>query len=336
MGEAQGEISSQVKFSLLLGICLASVLSALAVGGVPLSLIEIVRGEASKLDLTVFSEIRAPRVILAATVGASLAVAGAVLQGFFRNPLADPGLIGVSGGAALGAVAMIVLGSSLALPATFAPYTMPLAAILGSLCVTGALYLFSAYYGQFRIVTVLLVGIAINALSSVGIGIFQYISNDAQLRSLIFWMMGSFGRAHWVTTVPCVLAMVLAVLVLITKSNSLDKLQLGENEAFHLGVDVKATKRDLVLLSAVCVGAGVAVSGIIGFVGLIVPHIVRFTIGVRHKPLMIGSALTGGSLMVLADLLARIVALPAEVPVGLVTSAIGAPFFLWLITKVKP
>ena len=336
MGEAQSEISSQVKFALLLGICLASVLSALAIGGVPLSLIEIVRGEASKLDLTVFSEIRAPRVILAATVGASLAAAGAVLQGFFRNPLADPGLIGVSGGAALGAVSMIVLGSSLDLPAAFAPYTMPVAAIFGALCVTGALYLFSTYFGQFRIVTVLLVGIAFNALSSVGIGIFQYISNDAQLRSLIFWMMGSFGRAHWVTVVPCVLAMVSAVLILITKSNSLDKLQLGEYEAFHLGVDVKATKRDLVLLSAICVGAGVAVSGIIGFVGLVVPHIVRFTIGVRHKPLMIGSALAGGSLMVLADLLSRVVALPAEVPVGLVTSAIGAPFFLWLITKVKP
>ncbi len=336
MGEAQGETSSQVKFLFLLGICLASILCALAIGGVPLSLIEIVRGEASKLDLTVFSEIRAPRVILAATVGASLAVAGAVLQGFFRNPLADPGLIGVSGGAALGAVAMIVLGSSLELPAAFAPYTMPVAAIFGSLCVTGALYLFSTYFGQFRIVTVLLVGIAFNALSSVGIGIFQYISNDAQLRSLIFWMLGSFGRAHWVTAVPCVLAMVSAVLILITKSNSLDKLQLGENEAFHLGVDVKATKRDLVLLSAICVGAGVAVSGIIGFVGLVVPHIVRFTIGVRHKPLMIGSALAGASLMVSADLLARLVALPAEVPVGLVTSAIGAPFFLWLITKVKP
>jgi iron complex transport system permease protein len=231
---------------------------------------------------------------------------------------------------------MIVLGSSLALPVAFAPFTMPMAAIFGSLCVTGALYLFSNYYGQFRIVTVLLVGIAFNALSSVGIGIFQYISNDAQLRSLIFWMMGSFGRAHWVTTVPCVLAMVSAVLVLITKSNSLDKLQLGENEAFHLGVDVKATKRDLVLLSAICVGAGVAVSGIISFVGLVVPHIVRFTIGVRHKPLLMGSALAGGALMVLADLLARVVALPAEVPVGLMTSAIGAPFFLWLITKVKP
>ncbi len=336
MNEAQREVGSGLKIFILLAVCFASVLAALAIGGVSLSLSEIALGEATKLEVTVLSEIRAPRVILAATVGASLAVAGAVLQGFFRNPLADPGLIGVSGGAALGAVAMIVLGSSLALPDTFAPYTMPIAAIIGSLCVTAALYAFSAYYGQFRIVTVLLVGIAINALSSVGIGIFQYLSNDAQLRSLIFWMMGSFGRAHWMTTVPCVLAMLSAVLVLITKSNSLDKLQLGENEAFHLGVDVKATKRDLVLLSAICVGAGVAVSGIIGFVGLIVPHIVRFTIAVRHKPLMIGSALVGGSLMVLADLLARMVALPAEVPVGLVTSAIGAPFFLWLITKVRP
>ena len=331
MREVQGEVSSELKFSLLLGIFLASVLSALTIGGVPLSLLEIVKGEASKLDLTVFSEIRAPRVMLAATVGASLAVAGAVLQGFFRNPLADPGLIGVSGGAALGAVAMIVLGSSLALPSVFAPYTMPIAAIFGSLCVTGALYLFSVHYGQFRIVTVLLVGIAFNALSSVGIGVFQYISNDAQLRSLIFWMMGSFGRAHWMTAVPCVLAMVSAVAVLITKSNSLDKLQLGENEAFHLGVDVKATKRDLVLLSAICVGA-LRHHWLCGFSGASYCPIHHR----GHKPLMIGSALAGGALMVLADLLARVVALPAEVPVGLVTSAIGAPFFLWLITRVKP
>ena len=308
----------------------------LSVGAVPLPIWDIVTGSADSLESTIFTQIRAPRVLLAAAVGASLACAGAVLQGLFRNPLADPGLIGVSGGAALGAVAVIVFGSWLDIPPELAGYTMPVAAVFGALVVTGILYLFASRFGQFKIVTVLLVGIAINALSSVGIGLFQYLSDDTQLRTLIFWMMGSFGRAQWGTALPCIAMMTLATFALIGRSGPLDKLQLGEFEAFHLGIDVLSVKRQVVLLSAVCVGAGVAVAGIIGFVGLVVPHIVRFTLGVSHRPLILGSALLGATLMVSADLVARTAVLPAEIPVGLVTSALGAPFFLWLITKVAP
>tara|TARA_B100001059_G_scaffold72079_1_gene69214 strand:+ start:1527 stop:2561 length:1035 start_codon:yes stop_codon:yes gene_type:complete len=330
--------NSNIKWSSIFvaAVFLFAVILGLSLGAVQLPIWNIVTGSADSLETTIFTQIRAPRVFLAAAVGASLAGAGAVLQGLFRNPLADPGLIGVSGGAALGAVAVIVFGAWLSVPPELAIYTMPVAAVFGALVVTGVLYLFANRFGQFRIVTVLLVGIAINALSSVGIGLFQYASDDAQLRTLIFWMMGSFGRAQWMTALPCIAMMILATLALVGRAEALDKLQLGEAEAFHLGVDVIYIKRQVVLLSAICVGAGVAVAGIIGFVGLVVPHIARFTLGVAHRPLILGSALLGATLMVSADLLARTAVLPAEIPVGLVTSALGAPFFLWLITKVTP
>ena len=308
---------------------------ALSSGAVPLSIGALIDGSAKGLEITIFSEIRAPRVLLSGLVGASLAAAGAVLQGLFRNPLADPGLIGVSSGAALGAVSMIVFGSALDLPDWIAIYSMPLAAIIGAMGVTFFLYTFSNYYGHFSVVTVLLVGIAINALASVGIGAFQYLSDDAQLRSLVFWMMGSFGRADWITVMPAASIMLVSILVLVRQSTQLDRLQLGEAEAFHLGINVKKLKRLVILVSAGAVGAGVALSGIIGFVGLVVPHLVRLLFGVSHRILIPGSALLGACLMISADLVSRIVIIPSELPVGLVTSALGAPFFLWLIARAR-
>ena len=212
---------------------------------------------------------------------------------------------------------------------------MPLAAIIGAMGVTFFLYTFSNYYGHFSVVTVLLVGIAINALASVGIGAFQYLSDDAQLRSLVFWMMGSFGRADWITVLPAASIMLVSILVLVRQSTQLDRLQLGEAEAFHLGINVKKLKRLVILVSAGAVGAGVALSGIIGFVGLVVPHLVRLLFGVSHRILIPGSALLGACLMISADLISRIVIIPSELPVGLVTSALGAPFFLWLIARAR-
>ena len=198
-----GESRKQNIALIVLAVILFSTAAlALSSGAVPLSIRTLIDGSAKSLEITIFSEIRAPRVLLSGLVGASLAAAGAVLQGLFRNPLADPGLIGVSSGAALGAVSMIVFGSALDLPDWIAVYSMPLAAIIGAMAVTFFLYTFANYYGHFSVVTVLLVGIAINALASVGIGAFQYLSDDAQLRSLVFWMMGSFGRADWITVMP--------------------------------------------------------------------------------------------------------------------------------------
>ena len=320
--------------ALLAAALLGALALALAIGAMPMSFADIF-GEEASLQRLVFIEIRAPRVALAGLVGAVLAVSGAALQGLFRNPLADPGLIGVSSGAALGAVAMIVLGSGW-LASFLTAYALPLAAMLGAVLVTLFLWAFASRYGQFSIVTILLVGIAVNALAAVGLGAFQYLSDEGQLRTLTFWMLGSFGRANWSTVLPAALAMTVAAAPLFFATRALDLMQLGESEAFHLGVAVKPLKRRVILCAAAAVGAGVALSGIIGFVGLVVPHLVRLLLGASHRWVLPGAALLGAALTVLADLLARTVAAPAEVPVSLVTSALGAPFFLWLIARVRP
>lgn len=323
--------------AVLAAVLLAAAALALATGAMPLPLIDIALGRAADLPRMVLVEIRAPRVVLAGCTGMALAIAGAALQGLFRNPLADPGLIGVSSGAALGAVAMIVLGS--AAPAVFgahAAYALPVAAILGAMAATLFLYAFAQRYGQFSIVTIILVGIAVNALAGVGIGAFQYLGNDAQLRTLTFWMMGSFARAEWQTVLPAVALAGVAAAPVLLSSRRLDLLQLGEAEAFHLGVDVARLKRTIVLASAATVGTGVALAGMIGFVGLVAPHLVRLMVGAGHRQVLPGAALLGAALTILADLAARTIAAPAEIPVSLVTSAIGAPFFLWLIARARP
>ena len=318
---------------LALGVTVAV---ALARGAIPVSLVDVLRGLGSDLENSVVLEIRGPRVLLAGFVGAALAVSGAALQGLFRNPLADPGLIGVASGAALGASTMIVLGSGLAITGALAVYAVPVAAIAGALVVTGFLYWFSSRFGQFSIVTIVLVGIAANALAGVGIGALQYVSDDAGLRTLTFWMMGSFGRATWTTLAPAVALMAIMTTPIFFVARSLDLLQLGEAEAFHMGVDVRRLKRRIVLSSAGAVGAGVALVGIVGFVGLVVPHLVRLGLGAAHRHLLPGSALLGATLTILADTLARTAAAPAELPVSLITSALGAPFFLWLIARQRP
>ena len=332
----------------LLALAAAAAMALALCGGAMSIAVADLLADGNALQRTVFAHIRAPRVALAGLVGAVLAVAGAALQGLFRNPLADPGLIGVSSGAALGATALIVLGAALAdllrttplapvaASAHALPFAVPLAAIGGAALVTLFLYAFSARYGRFSIVTIILVGIAVNALAGVGIGAFQYLSDDAQLRTLTFWMMGSFGGANWPTVLPAALLMGAAATPLFFAARGLDLLQLGEAEAFHLGIDVRRLKRRAILCSAAAVGAGVALAGMIGFVGLVVPHLVRLLIGAAHRYVLAGSVLLGATLTMLADLLARVVVAPAELPVGLVTSALGAPFFLWLIARARP
>lgn len=321
---------------LLAGLLGIAAVVALATGAVPISLTAILSGEATGLESTIFSEIRVPRVMLAGFVGAALGLCGAALQGLFRNPLADPGLIGVSSGAALGAISIIVMGPALGLTGSFAPYSLPLAAIAGALAVTAFLYAFSSRYGRFSVVTILLVGIAVNALASVGIGLFQFLSDDAGLRTLTFWMMGSFGRTTWTTALPAIAVMAAAAVPLLLLGRHLDALQLGEAEAFYAGVDVMKVKRYVILCSAIAVGSGVALSGIVGFVGLVVPHLVRLVLGPAHRYVLPGAVLLGASLTMLADTVSRTVVAPAEIPVSLVTSALGAPFFLWLISSVRP
>ncbi|MEM8497209.1 MAG: iron ABC transporter permease [Pseudomonadota bacterium] len=279
--------------------------------------------------------IRIPRVVLAAAVGAALAVVGASLQGLFRNPLADPGLLGVSGGAAVGAVSMIVLGSSITLPTSLAPYLLPIAAVIGAGLSTTILYLFAKRAGHFHTATLLLVGVGLNALFIAFIGLFQYVSDDVQLRTLTFWMMGSFGRSTWTTLLPVLFAITATLLVLIRQSRGMDLLQLGEPEAEYLGLNVGRLKHTIIIGSAVAVGCAVSLSGIVNFIGLVAPHLVRLLGGVLHRFVLLGSALLGAILAVMGDLLARTLVVPAEIPVGLVISVVGAPVFLWLLLRLR-
>lgn len=318
-------------------LLLVLVVFAVSTGAVPVPLLAHLAGAASmsELERTVLLELRLPRVLLAAAVGAALATAGACLQGLFRNPLAEPQLIGVSSGAALGAVSMIVLGDALAMPEWLRSYALPLAAISGALLVTGGLYVFASRRGQRSVMALLLLGIAVNAIAGVGIGLFTWVANDGELRSLTFWTMGSFGGNRWDTVVPAVLLMSGALALVLPAAAELDRLQLGELEAERLGVCLRRLKRRIVFGVAVAVGAGVAVAGTIGFIGLVVPHIARLLGGVRHAFLLPASALLGAGLSIAADLGARTLVVPAEMPVGLITSAIGAPFFLWLVLRVR-
>ena len=307
----------------------------ISIGSFDISLYEYFFGNTNELKNKVFEQIRLPRVILAGLVGASLAVSGASLQGLFRNPLADPGLIGVSAGAALGATLIIVLGSSFVPDYIFGPLILPLSAILGSALVIYLLYLFTKGFGYRGVTYMLLVGIAVNALASVGIGVLTFISTDSELRGLTFWTMGSFGAANWTLVVPAIIVIIPTCLWLLSSSRKLDLLQLGEPEAERLGVDVKKLKFKVIISSAVVVGVSVSLSGMIGFVGLVVPHLMRLLGGVNHSYLLPSSIIFGSSIMIFADLLSRILIQPAELPVGLLTSAIGAPFFLWLILRIK-
>ena len=320
----------------LLGAILVVVfLFATTTGAVSLSIFSIAGGTASELERTVFFDIRLPRVFLAALVGAGLAISGACLQGLFRNPLADPGLIGVSSGAAMGAVIYIAVGSSLVVAAWLQPYVLSLSAVVGAMLCTSLLYVFAGKFGRFNIVSILLVGIAVNSIAGVVVGIFQYVSDDGELRSIVFWLMGSFGRATWTSILPAAVLMVAAIALLLQQKRALDLLQLGESEAYHLGVNIRSLKRRIIFASATAVGAGVALVGMVGFVGLVIPHIVRLIVGSTNKWVLPGSALLGASLTVLADTLARTAIAPAEIPVSLVTSALGAPFFLWLLTRSR-
>jgi iron complex transport system permease protein len=318
---------------------LTSVIAGLCIGAFPVGfsqLLSAVGLSSEPLDATtsaVLYAIRAPRVLAAFAVGAALAAGGTAMQSLFRNPLADPGLLGVSSGAALAAVSVIVLGEKVmhVMPPDLRPWLLPLAAFLGGLCSTVVVYRIAARNGAALVGTLLLAGIAINALTSAGIGLLVFVADDQQLRTLIFWTMGGFGAVTWAAIVPALLVLAISVPTLLPAAHLLDALALGEREAGHVGVDVERLKRRLVAQVALAVGAGVAISGIVGFVGLIAPHIVRLLLGPSHRTLLPAAALFGGAFVVLADALARVLVSPAELPIGVLTALVGGPFFLWLL-----
>lgn len=274
--------------------------------------------------------IRLPRVLLALVIGGSLALAGCVMQGLFRNPLADPGLLGISSGAALAVALWVVL--PLTLPPLLMLYAPMLAAFLGALAATVVIFLLSKSRDS-SLSRLLLVGIAINALCGAAVGVLSWVSNDAQLRQLSLWGMGSLGQAQWSTLLTVTSLMVPAVILIWRLAAALNLLQLGEEEAHYLGVDVQSVQKLLLVCSALLVAAAVAVSGVIGFIGLVVPHLIRMWLGADHRAVIPGSVLAGAFLLLVADTLARTVVAPAEMPVGLLTSILGAPWFLWLIFR---
>ncbi|KAA1048558.1 iron ABC transporter permease [Pseudocitrobacter sp. 73] len=274
--------------------------------------------------------IRLPRVLLALVVGGSLSLAGCVMQGLFRNPLADPGLLGISSGAALAVALWVVL--PLTLPPLIMLYAPMLAAFFGALAATVVIFLLSRQRDS-SLSRLLLVGIAINALCGAAVGVLSWVSNDAQLRQLSLWGMGSLGQAQWSTLLTVASLMVPTVFVIWRLAAALNLLQLGEEETHYLGVDVQSVQRLLLVCSALLVAAAVAVSGVIGFIGLVVPHLIRMWLGADHRAVIPGSVLAGALLLLIADTFARTLVAPAEMPVGLLTSILGAPWFLWLIFR---
>lgn len=330
--------------TLLLGLAAMLVIALvlnLGIGAVPVSPSQTIAVLATRLGLDLgvgYSEqqaaviwaIRLPRVLLGTLVGAALAVAGAVLQGIFRNPLAEPGLIGVSSGAALAAVATIVLDL-----AVLGPASLPLAAFCGGLATTALVYRLARYHGRTEVVTLVLTGIAVNALAGALTGLLIFFASDQELRAIVFWSLGSLGGATWPsvwTAAPFVLA---SVLLAPRFGLALNLLALGEREAFHLGVDTERLRLVLIPLAALMTGAAVAVAGTVGFVGLVTPHLLRLAGGPDHRYLLPASALGGASLLLLADLTARTVVAPAELPLGVVMAMIGGPFFLWLLRRTR-
>ncbi|TBU78614.1 FecCD family ABC transporter permease [Phytopseudomonas daroniae] len=302
--------------------------AALRLAGLPLD------SEGLQQAELILGQIRMPRTLLGLAVGAVLALCGVAMQGLFRNPLADPGLIGVSSGAALGAAIAIVGGAALGgIPELFAPYLLSLCAFLGGLVVTALVYRLGRRNGQTSVTTMLLAGIALNALAFACIGLFTYLADDATLRTLTFWNLGSLNGASYARLWPLLLVTLAVALWLPRRAQALNALLLGESEARHLGFAVERLKRELVFCTALGVGAAVAAAGMIGFIGLVVPHLVRLLVGPDHRVLLPASALAGASLLLLADLFARLILSPAELPIGIVTALIGAPFFLYLLLR---
>ena len=319
--------------ALLLLLAIATVM-ALRVGPVAIGSVDVWQAlwqSDGSLQAMVVRELRLPRMILAALVGSALALSGAILQGLFRNPLADPGLIGVSSGAALGAVSVIVMASWWLNPVPV--WLLPMMAFVGALLATLVVWRIATRQSGTDVSLLLLAGIAINALVMALTGLLVFAADDAQLRELTFWNLGSVAQAtpeQIAVTLPC---LILVWLTIPWLARPLNALLLGEAVAGHLGFSVERVKRIAIFSVALSVGAAVSVSGLIGFVGLVAPHLVRLTLGADHRFLLPASALLGAALLIPADTIARTIVAPAELPIGLVMALMGGPFFLFLLMQ---
>ncbi|BDZ41643.1 ABC transporter permease [Paraoerskovia sediminicola] len=274
--------------------------------------------------------VRFPRVVLALVVGASLACAGALMQGVFGNPLAEPGVIGVSAGAAVGAAAVIVTGGALVSGTWIAA-----AAFAGGLVTTALVYVLARANGRTEVVTLVLTGIAINAFAGGLLAFFLFVADSAAREQIVFWQLGSLGAATWDAVAVALPIAVVGIAAAMLMRGRLDLLALGERAARHLGVDVERLRIVAIAVVALLVSAGVAFTGIIAFVGLVVPHLVRMALGPSHRTLIPVSALAGATLLLAADLFARTAVENVDLPLGMITSLVGGPFFFWLLRRTR-
>ncbi|MFF8612030.1 FecCD family ABC transporter permease [Streptomyces sp. NPDC015350] len=303
-----------------LGDVLSSVQHRIGLGGAALD----------RVGESVLWNVRLPRVVLALLVGASLGCAGALMQGVFGNPLAEPGVIGISSGAAVGAVGSIALGLTF-----LGNWTITVCAFVAGLATVLLVYALSRSGGRTEVVTLILTGIAVNAFAGALIGLFVFFADNAQISQITFWQLGSLAQATWPKVLAVLPCAALGLLVAPFHARKLDLLALGERPARHLGVDVERLRIVLVLVVALLTAAAVAVAGIISFVGLLVPHLLRMANGPGHRFLVPGSALGGALVLVVGDLAARTVAAPAELPLGVLTAFFGSPFFFWLLRRTR-
>ena len=315
-------------------------LLSLTVGTVSISWVEALRavaGSSSTTQIdTILFDIRLPRILLAIFVGAVLATTGAVMQGLFRNPLADPSLIGVSSGASVGASLMIVsAGGFIQGGALVGISLVSIGAFVGGFTATLLVYRLSTSGMGTSVTTMLLAGIAIGALAGALNSLLSYFSDNDMLRQISLWQMGNLSGASWLKVSIMGVVAILLMGLFPRDSRALNALLLGESEARHLGINVQRVKRRLIVLTALGVGVSVAVAGLVGFVGLIMPHIIRLMIGPDHRWLIPASGLAGAILLVLADSLARVVVIPAELPTGILTAILGAPFFVALLLQQR-
>jgi iron complex transport system permease protein len=323
-------------------LLVASMLVAVAVGAVWISPLTSMRLVAWKLGLAgpprgvpastgvILFQLRLPRVLLAALVGAALATAGSVFQALFRNPMADPAIIGVSSGAALGAILVILAGWGTAV----AGLGVPVAAFVGALATAFLVYRLARIGPTVQVATLLLAGIAVAAVVSAGMSLVMTFSGQ-QIQSIYFWLLGGLGARGWQALEAATPLVIVGLAVALARTADLNLTALGEERATQLGLDVETFKRQMLGTGSLLTAAAVSVAGLIGFVGLMTPHILRLVIGADHRRLLPASILGGATFMVLADLAARTVVRPQEIPVGAVTALLGGPFFLWLLRRQR-
>jgi iron complex transport system permease protein len=289
-------------------------------------------GESDALGRSVLLQLRLPRVLLSALTGAVLGVSGTIMQGLFRNPIVEPGLAGTSAGAALGASLVFVLGGGTsALAAPLGSLAVPLMAFAGAFAATMLVYRVSATFGKVNVFTLLLAGIAVNAVCGAGTGFLSYVARDPQARNITFWNLGTFTTADWRGVSIVAVTFVVCFVLTLRDAKALNALMLGEDEAALLGMDPQRLIVRLLVLNTLMVATATAMVGVIAFVGLVVPHVLRMMKSSDYAFLLRGSALLGALLMVVVDVVARLIIPPAELPVGIITAVVGAPVFLWIL-----